>query len=80
MSRKLFIGAKVTIDEGSTYWNEDDRYNPRGIVGRVTEIAAESEDGGEIWWRVDWSNGHTNSYEHGDLKILGKFIEVSKDE
>lgn len=80
MSRKLFVGAKVMIDKGSTYWDENDRYNPRGIVGRVTKIASENEDGSEIWWHVKWSNGYVNSYLHGDLKILGRVIEVGENE
>lgn len=72
--RELFVGAKVTIDEGSPYWNENDKYNPRGIVGRVTGVTSEEESEHDIWWGVYWSNGHSNSYEQGDLKVLGEVV------
>jgi len=73
--RELFIGAKVTIDKLSPYWNENDRYNPRGIVGKVTGVLSEDQSANETWWRVEWSNGHMNSYEDGDLKILGVVVD-----
>lgn len=72
--RKLFIGAKVTIDSKSIYYGHSYR-NPSDITGVVTGIDEEDEEGDEIWWRVKWSNGETNNYQDGDLKVLGVVVD-----
>ncbi|QVG63905.1 hypothetical protein Mithridates_00018 [Acinetobacter phage Mithridates] len=72
--RKLFIGAKVTIDSKSIYYGHSYR-NPSDIAGVVTGIAAEDEEEDEIWWGVKWSNGESNTYQDGDLKVLGVVVD-----
>ena len=72
--RKLFIGAKVTIDSKSVFYAHSYR-NPSDITGVVTGIAAEDEEEDEIWWRVKWSNGENNTYQDGDLKVLGVVVD-----
>ena len=75
MSRRLFVGAKVTLDPLSPYWCENYPKNPRGIVGEVVRLARESDDENMIWWRVYWSNGQSNCYRNGELKVLGTVIK-----
>lgn len=72
--RKLFIGAKVTIDSKSIFYGGWYR-NPPDITGVVTGIVDEDEEEDEMWWQVKWSNGENNTYQHGDLKVLGKVVE-----
>ena len=72
--RKLFVGAKVTIDSKSIFYGHYYR-NPSDIAGVVTGIDEEDEEGDEIWWRVEWSNGETNNYQDGDLKVLGVVVD-----
>lgn len=72
--RKLFIGAKVTIDSKSIFYRNSYR-NPSDIVGVVTGIEYEDEEDDEIWWHVKWSNGENNTYQHGDLKVLGVVVD-----
>lgn len=72
--RKLFIGAKVTIDSKSIYYGNYYR-NPSDIAGVVTGIVAEDEEEDEIWWGVKWSNGEANTYQDGDLKVLGVVVD-----
>lgn len=73
--RDLFIGAKVTLDEKSPYWEENYPKNPRGIAGKVTNTVRENEE--DLWWRVVWDNGEYNSYQDGDLKVLGVMADES---
>lgn len=73
--RELFIGAKVTIDSKSVYYRSTWNRNPTGIVGVVVSIVDEDEEEDEIWWKVKWSNGETNTYQDGDLKVLGVVID-----
>jgi hypothetical protein len=74
-NRKLFVGAKVTIDEQSQYWNENDMHNPRGIVGVVTETIFDNDFGSKnTWFTVSWGNGKLNGYQHGDLKVIGTVV------
>lgn len=75
MSRRLFVGAKVTLDPLSPYCEENCPDNPRGIVGEVVRVTRESDDENMIWWRVNWSNGQYNSYRNGELKVLGTVIK-----
>ncbi|MGQ1358402.1 hypothetical protein ACT414_18560 (plasmid) [Acinetobacter baumannii] len=70
----MFIGAKVTIDSKSIYYGNYYR-NPSDIAGVVTGIAAEDEEEDEIWWGVKWSNGESNTYQDGDLKVLGRMVD-----
>ena len=72
--RKLFIGAKVTIYSKSVFYGYSYR-NPSDIAGVVTGIAAEDEEEDEIWWGVKWSNGESNTYQDGDLKVLGVVVD-----
>ena len=74
--RKLFIGAKVTIDSKSIYHRSTWNRNPVGIAGVVVAIVEEDEEWDEIWWRVQWSNGQDNTYQDGDLKVLGVVVDV----
>lgn len=75
MSRKLFVGAKVTLDPLSPYWEENCPTNPKGIVGEVVRVTRESDDENMIWWKVHWSNGQYNTYRNGELKVLGTVIK-----
>lgn len=77
--RKLFIGAKVTIDSKSIFYRSTWNRNPVGIVGVVVAIFDEDEEGeeDEVWWKVKWSNGEDNTYQDGDLKILGVVVDES---
>ena len=74
--RKLIIGAKVTIDSKSIFYGNSYR-NPSDIAGVVAGIAAEDEEEDEIWWGVKWSNGESNTYQDGDLKVLGVVVDES---
>lgn len=73
--RELFIGAKVTIDSKSIYYRSTWQGNPVGIVGVVVSIVDEDEEEDEIWWKVKWSNGEANTYQDGDLKVLGVVVD-----
>lgn len=65
-SREMFKGAKVTLDPKSRYWRFDNPSNPRGIVGRVVDGVSDCA------FFVEWSNGESNGYRQGDLKVLGE--------
>lgn len=73
---KLFIGAKVTIRKGTTFYSGT-LNNPKDIVGVVDSITHKPEVGEVGWWRVQWSNGGYNDYREEDLKVLGT---VTKEE
>lgn len=77
-SRKLFVWAKVIIDKKSPYWRSNYNTNPKGAIGVVTNLIeiGLSEDDPESWWHVEWANGENNAYQHGDLKVLGKVVDV----
>lgn len=72
--RELFIGAKVTIDEKSCWYGSTWKQNPRDIVGRVVGLNCEEVDDDLEWWDVKWSNGERNTYQDGDLKVLGEAV------
>lgn len=69
-NREMFLGAKVTLDHKSRYWKFDSKSNPRGIVGQVTR----SSSSGAAFF-VKWSNGESNGYPQGDLKVLGEIAD-----
>lgn len=60
------VGQKVVIPEGSKYYTANYPKNPNDIIGIV---AGDDREG--VWFTVYWSNGESNSYEDGDLKVLG---------
>jgi hypothetical protein len=57
------VGDKVVIMEGGRWSNSDS--NPHGVIGFVFHPS------GDGWYQVKWSNTECNSYEAGDLKVLG---------
>jgi len=75
-SREMFLGAKVTIKKGTTFYSGT-FHNPIDTVGVVDSVTHEPEVGEVGWWRVEWSNGGHNDYREEDLKILGT---VTKEE
>ena len=75
--RNLFIGAKVTLDEKSCWYGSTWKQNPKGIVGEVISLSCEENEDDRAWWDIKWSNGERNTYQDGDLKVLGVLIGES---
>lgn len=42
--------------------------NPKDVTGVVTG----PDDYDKSWFGVNWSNGHFNNYEEGDLVVVGE--------
>lgn len=68
-NREMFIGAKVTLDPKSKYWKFNTPDNPRSIAGRVVDGVS------DYAFFIKWSNGESNGYRQGDLKVLGEIVD-----
>lgn len=62
---KFKVGDKVMISDDSSYYSENDDFNPINIEGKI--IAIKNEDLGII---VEWSNNKSNSYNERDLLLV----------
>lgn len=64
----MFLGAKVTIDRKSLYWDTTLPANPKGIAGRVVGCSSDI-------FCVRWGDGSSNTYLQGVLKVLGTVVK-----
>ena len=68
------LGRKVTLREDSRFANYGDSSNRTGLIG----ISYEVDDFGEIWYRVRWESGESNSYGEKDL-LWYDYVDDWKD-
>lgn len=64
------VGTKVTLHKNSRFYKMNSENNPAGVCGVVRFIRSL----GTYKVDVQWSNGHWNSYQPADLKILGESV------
>ncbi len=63
-------GTRVQISEYGTRKYTVGNTNPVGLIGKVVGVA----DSGR-WVKVEWPNGHRNSYEENTLKAAALKLE-----
>lgn len=68
------LGRKVTLREDSRFAKSRNPSNRTGLIG----IPYEVDDFGEIWYRVRWVSGESNSYEEEDL-LWYDYVDDWKD-
>lgn len=68
------LGRKVTLREDSQFANDGVPSNRTGFIG----ISYEVEDFGDIWYRVCWESGESNSYRGEDL-LWYDYVDDWKD-
>jgi hypothetical protein len=61
------VGNIVKISEKSEYYGLSE-YNPGGIEGKITKITK----CGDHDIKVEWNNGHLNSYNESDLELVNQ--------
>ncbi|MEK0324111.1 MAG: AAA family ATPase [Nitrosopumilus sp.] len=74
---KLELNDRVIISEDSEYWGAPMPSNPRDVIGTVTNINVENLG---YPLRVEWDNGHSNSYDYCDLELVVDEHKVDKPE
>jgi hypothetical protein len=62
---KLPIGSRVMIASASVFCIARDSFNPIGVPGTIV-LEAETNE----YYKVDWDNGRSNTYEWEDLILV----------